>query len=223
MEMKQNHDVKGLYKIAQLSAIIMLFLVPIQVIVYLVFPPPESVLGFFELYDESVFLGLLSLDLIYLVSNLVIIPLYLGLSAILYKEFPALIGSALVLAVISLACYYPSNPAIEMLSLSKHYFSTIPDDVSIYLASGESLLAGYTGTAYVAYYILGALSLLLFSFAVYKSTQMSKTIGKWGLISGTFMLIPASFGIIGMTFSLLSLIPWCVFVFLLIKPFKNLF
>mgnify|MGYP000849500845 CR=1 FL=1 len=222
MMIQKNSDLSAIFKLGYISAIIMLILVPLQVIIYISLPPPDSVQGFFELYDQSLLLGLLSLDLIYLISNLVIIPLYIGLSAIVYKEHPSLILFALVFTVISLAVYYPSNPSIEMMTLSKHYYETIPSDVTIYFAAGELLLASYTGTSYVAYYILGALSLLLFSFAAFKSSKIPKKIGVWGLISGVFMLIPSSFGIIGMVFSLLSLIPWCVFVFLLAKAFKTL-
>lgn len=222
MKKEMTSDFRVLYKFAYYCSILMLVLVPIQVIVFILSPPPDTTLGFFELYQESALLGLLSLDLIYLFSNLILIPLYIALGLIFYKYNPSYIIMAIFISIISLSSFYPSNPAIEMLTLSKQYFQAAPQENMIYITAAESLLAGYTGTAYVAYYILGAITLLLFSYTIFKSNAEYKSIGLWGLLSGVFMLIPASFGIVGMTFSLLSLIPWCVFVYLLVGKFKEL-
>lgn len=221
MNIEYNHGLKVLFKLAYISGILMLIAVPLQVIVYVASPPPETVQGFFELFEKSMFLGLLSLDLLYIMSNLLLIPIYLGISALIFKKQPSITIMALVFGVISLSCYYPSNPAFDMLILSEQYSAATANETIAYLAAGEILLAQYVGTAYVAYYIIGAFSLLLFSYGLYKSTDISKTVGTWGLISGVLMLIPSSFGIIGMIFSLVSLIPWCIFVYLLVMEFKK--
>ncbi len=220
MNFEHNYGLKVLFKLAYISGILMLIAVPLQVIVYVVFPPPETVQGFFDLFEKSTLLGLLSLDFLYIISNLLLIPIYLGISAILLKKQPAITSLALVFGVISLSCYYPSNPAFDMLTLSKGYSVAAANETIVYLAAGETLLAQYVGTAYVAYYIIGAFSLLLFAYGLYQSTDIRKRIGLWGLISGVFMLIPASFGTVGMIFALLSLIPWCIFVFFLLTEFK---
>ncbi|MCF7924519.1 MAG: hypothetical protein K9L64_05365 [Candidatus Izimaplasma sp.] len=223
MNIEHNYGLKVLFKLAYISGILMLIAVPLQVIVYVAFPPPETVQGFFDLFEKSTLLGLLSLDFLYIISNLLLIPIYLGISAILLKKQPSITILALVFGVISLSCYYPSNPAFDMLTLSKAYSVAAANESIVYLAAGETLLAQYVGTAYVAYYIIGAFSLLLFAYGLYQNTEIHKRIGIWGLISGVFMLIPSSFGTIGMIFSLLSLIPWCIFVFFLLKEFKIMY
>jgi hypothetical protein len=210
-----------LYRVAQISTLIMLVLIPLQIIIYVISPPPNSVKGFFELYQQNPFLGLLSLDFIYLFNNIIIVIIYLALFVLLFQERPVTVLLALILGLIGIACYYPSNPAFEMLTLSHQYFNALPDQQTIYLAAGEALLAGYAGTTFNAYYVLSTICLLLFAYTVLKSRRFKKSIGLWGLASGFFMIIPSSVGVLGMIFSLLSLIPWMIFIALLMVSFKK--
>lgn len=210
-----------LYRVAWYLTLVMLILIPMQIAVYVIAPPPDTVKGLFELYRQSAFLGLLSLDFLYLFNNIIIVVIYLALFVLLYRERPVTVLLALILGLIGIACYYPSNPAFEMLTLSKEYFQALSEQQTIYLAAGEALMAGYTGTAFDVYYILSTICLLLFSYALIKSPKFRKSVGLWGLVSGFFMIIPSSAGVLGMIFSLLSLIPWVVFIALLITYFKR--
>ena len=164
---------------------------------------------------------MVSLDLLYLINNIILVVIYLCLYFFLYQEKPVAAILALVFGLIGVACYFPSNPAFEMLTLSGRYALALPDQVNLFLAAGETLLAGYTGTTFNAYYFLSTLCLLLFASALFRSTRFAKRIGVWGLISGFFMIIPSSAGQLGMVFSLLSLIPWVVFIALLMVEFKK--
>lgn len=210
-----------LYRIAQFLALIMLVLIPIQIIIFVIAPPPNTVKGFFELFNQNPFLGLLSLDFIYLFNNIILVIIYLALFILLYREKPIIVLLAFILGLIGIACYYPSNPAFEMLTLSNKFFHTLPDQQIIYLAAGEAVMASYTGTTFNTYYVLSTICLLLFSYALIKTPRFKKSLGLWGLLSGIFMIIPSSAGMIGMIFSLLSLIPWVVFIALLRVIFKK--
>lgn len=210
-----------LFRVAWYLAIIMLILILIQIIVFVVAPPPDTVKGFFALYQKNPFLGLLSLDFLYLFNNIIIVVIYLALAVTLYKEMPSVVLLALILGLVGVACYYPSNPSFEILTLSSQYFLAQPEQQNIYLAAGEALIAGYTGTSFNVYYVFSTICLLLFSYALIKSPNFKKSVGLWGLASGFFMIIPSSAGVLGMIFSLLSLIPWVVFVVLLLPYFKK--
>lgn len=220
-----NQDFKTsfqpLYRIAQFLTLTMLILIPLQIIIYVIAPPPATVKGFFELYQQNPFLGLLSLDFIYLFNNVIIVIIYLALFILLYREKPVTVLLALVLGLIGIACYYPSNPAFEMLTLSNQYFQALPEQQNIYLAAGEALMAGYTGTTFDTYYVLSTICLLLFAYALIKSHKFKKSVGLWGLASGFFMIIPSSAGVLGMIFSLLSIVPWLVFITLLMINFRK--
>lgn len=215
-------DFSPLFRAARVLALTMLILIPVQILIFVIAPPPETVEGFFDLFRQHPFLGLLSLDFIYLFNNAILIIIYLALFITLYQERPAMILSAFVIGLIGIACYYPSNPAFEMLTLSSQYYNAAHTQLGIYLAAGEGLMAGYSGTTFNTYYVLSTICLLLFAYAIYKSPKFKNAIGIWGLISGFFMIIPSSVGMIGIIFSLLSLIPWMVFIVLLMASFKTL-
>lgn len=210
-----------LYRVAQFLALTMLVLIPLQIIIYMIAPPPDTVKGFFELYQQNPLLGLLSLDFLYLFNNMIIVIIYLALFVLLYQEKTVTVLLALVLGLIGIACYYPSNPAFEILTLSNQYFQALPEQQTIYLAAGEAVMAGYTGTSFDVYYVLSTICLLLFSYAIIKSTKFKNSVGFWGLASGILMIVPSSAGTLGMIFSLLSLVPWVVFVVLLRINFKR--
>lgn len=221
-----NQDLKvnfsPVYRIAQYLSLIMLILIPLQIAVFIISPPPATVKGFFELFQKSPFLGLLSLDFLYLFNNAIIAVIYLALFMLLYNEKPVTVILAFMFGLIGIACYYPSNPAFEMMTLSHQFTQALPELKSIYLAAGEAVMASYTGTTFNAYYVLSTLCLLLFSSAIQKSRHFTKSVGLWGLVSGFFMIVPSSAGKLGMVFSLLSLVPWVIFVILLMSKFMKL-
>src|SRR5690349_18025524 len=109
---------KSLYKIGGMAALIMLALIPVQIIVYIVHPPPSTVIDFFLLFQKSWLIGLLSLDVLYIVNNVLLSLIYLALYISLKRSNESLMIIALVLGLIGIAAYFPSNTAFEMLNLS---------------------------------------------------------------------------------------------------------
>ena len=182
---------RWLFLIARFSSLAMLTLIPVQIAIYVLFPPPDTVAGVFDLFVKNPLLGLQSLDLLYLVNNLILAVLYLALWVSLFWGKPSVASLALMFGVLGVACYIPSNPSIEMLHLSRRYFLALPSQRSIYLAAGEALMAGYTGTAFNVYYVLSTVSLLLFSYAIFKSLLYGRSVALWGFASGFFMIIPS--------------------------------
>lgn len=223
MEKIMNVDYRPLFKLTNFLIIIMLLIIPLQIIIFSLYPPPNTVEGFFELYKSNVFLGLLSLDFLYLINNTIMIILYLSLFVALYKDSPLTVLIAFILGIVGLVCYYGSNPSFEILNLSRKFFDANINDQIIYIAAGETLLAGYSGTSFNVYYVLNTICLLMFSYTLIKSPIFKKSVGYWALASGFFMIIPSSAGMIGLIFSLLSLMPWIVFIGLLRLEFKNKF
>lgn len=208
-----------LFRWSAIFSSVMLLFIPIQILIFIISPPPETVKGFFQLYHSNWFLGLLSLDFLYLLNNAILILIYLAIFIRLFDIKPAVSLMALVIGLVGIVCYFPSNISFEMLTLSTKYFNVLPSEQIHFIAAGEALISRYTGTSFDVYYVLNAISLLMFSSAMIKSGVFKKSIGWWGLISGILMIIPSSAGIIGMIFSLLSLIPWVVFLILLTKCF----
>lgn len=209
---------KRLFKISGISGLAVILIIPVQLFVFMVWPPPETVAGFFELFQRNAFLGLLSLDLLYLLNNAILILFYLGLYMALAKVQPTIMIITLVLALVGIASYYSSAIAFEMLSISQQYeTAATPEIRNQCLASGQTLLAMYKGTAFDVYYVLNGAALLLIAWAILKSKIFSRATGIWGLASGILMLIPSTAGTLGLVFSIASLIPWIGFSILALR------
>ena len=205
-----------MYKIGGIAAFGIVFIIPIQIIIYTVFPPPETTTGFFELLHNSPFIGLLSLDLLYYINNGLLILVYLGLFASLRKTNLTNMLIAVVVGFIGIAAYYVSAVGFEMLSVTKQYYSAgSPELQQQLLSAGNGLVLRYKGTAFDVYYVFNAITLLIISITMYKSRDFGRSCATWGLIAGIFMIIPSTAGSVGLIFSLISLIPWIVFSILI--------
>lgn len=216
LDSKANWD--KLLKIGGIAAIIIVSIIPVQIIIFALFPPPDSPVGFFELFGRNPLLGLLSLDFLYVINNSVMIFLYLGLFAALKKTNFTYMLIAIVVGLIGITAYYSSTVAFEMMSISKQY--NLAESAELkqqFISAGHTLLAVYKGTAFDVYYVLNAITLLLISRVMFMDNTFSKTTAVFGLTSGIFMIIPSTAGQIGLIFSLLSLIPWVVFSILVAK------
>ena len=171
----------------------------------------DTVEGFYLLFAENPLLGLLSLDLLYIVNNLLVLVLYLGLYVVLRRRFQSTVAIGLLLGAMGIAAYMASNTGFEMLSLASAYSAADASARIALVGAGETLLAVFKGTAFDIYYILSGIALFLFAGAAFGSERFSRATGVWGLIAAAFMMVPSTAGTIGMVFALASLLPWVVF------------
>ena len=87
----------GLYRAAVAAVAAMLVIMVAQIVIFAAWPPPETVEGFFELFQRNPLLGLLSMDLLYILNNSVLMLIYLALYAALRKGAESASLAALVL------------------------------------------------------------------------------------------------------------------------------
>ena len=205
-------DWRTLLRISSIAALLMVILIPIQVIIFSVSLPPETIEGWFELFRKSWLLGLIHLDLIYIIDNVLVAIIYLALYVILKKRNESLMAIAILLGFLGIAAYFASNTSFEMLSLSRAFEKASSDvDRSMLMSSAQVMIETWRGTAFNTYYVLNGITLLLISKVMYGSGIFSNRTAVIGLISGILMVVPSTAGIIGLIFSLLSLIPWLIF------------
>jgi len=204
-----------LYRIAGVAALILVAFIVIQVIIFIFWPPPGTVIDYFTLFQNNKLIGLLDLDLLYITDNTLMILIYLALYAALKRTSESFMAIALTISLVGIAAYFASNTAFEMLSLSNQYAAATTDaQRAIFLAAGQAMLSIYTGTAFDVYYVLNAAALLIISFVMLRSKIFSKTIAYLGIMAGLLMLVPSTAGTIGIYFSLLSLLPWTIWLIL---------
>jgi hypothetical protein len=214
---------KTLYTIAGWASVVMVAIIPLQIGIFIAYPPPTTVTGFFSLFQESCLLGLLSMDLLYILNNTLLAIIYLGLYRALKKGHEALLAIALTLGMLGIAAYYASNTAFEMLALSNQYAAATSEvQRAMFLAAGQAMLAIYTGTAFDTYYVLNALALLIIAGVMLRSPAFSKATALTGLLAGILMSVPSTAGTPGMIFALASLVPWTVFAVLIARRFFQL-
>ena len=205
----------GLYRTGGAAALAMVAFILVQVTVLVVWPPPAfegSARPWFELFQDNRLLGLLSLDLLYLVDTALLIVMYLALYIALRRTSESAMLIGIVLGLVGAAAYYASNTAFEMLFLSNRYAGAATDaERTLLLAAGEAALVAYRGSAFNVYYVLSDIALLVIAGVMFKSHIFSRATAYTGLIAGVLMVVPSSVGTVGIYFALASLLPWVIF------------
>ncbi|MCT1432269.1 hypothetical protein [Dietzia maris] len=202
---------RGLVRTGAWAALASVALIAVQIVVYLVWPPPDTVEGFFRVLVDNPVAGLLMLDLLYPVSNLLTLLLYAALGVVLWRVSRSAVTIALALGGIGMAAYMSSPRPIEMLHLARAYVEAGPAEGAALLATGEGMLATWTGTAFDVYYVLNFAALAIFGILIYRSTVFSRATAVWGLAAAVLMAVPSNIGTVGLAFALASLLPWSVF------------
>ena len=132
-------------------------LIPLQALVFLLSPPPKTVLGYFDLFQRNPFLGLVDLDLLLIVDYLAMIPLYLSLYVLVRRRSTTLALLGLVLGMFSLVLFLVSREAtFSMWMLSAQYAAAAEPQRAALVASGQVLLTMYNGGTFGLSYVLGA-------------------------------------------------------------------
>ena len=76
---------KSLYRVGGTAALIVVVLILIQSFIFIAYPPPSTVIDYFTLFQNNRILGLLGLDLLLTVINVLLIPIYPALYAALRR------------------------------------------------------------------------------------------------------------------------------------------
>lgn len=207
----------GLVLTGAWAALASVALIVVQVVIYMLWPTPETTRGLFEVLVDNPLRGLLALDLLYVVSNLLAYLLYFALAVVLWRVSRSAIVIALAFGVLGMAAYMSSPRPVEMLLLARSYAKADPAEQIALLATGEGMLATWTGTAFDIYYIFNLVTLLVLAVLMYRSEVFTRATAVWGLVAAALMAVPSNFGTVGLVFALASLVPWAVFAVLVAR------
>jgi hypothetical protein len=183
-------------------------LIALAVGVFLLWPPPTGVEGWFRLFHDNRFLGLLNLDLVMVVSAVLMIPLYLALYITLRRVSHSFALLGLALGLIGSTLMLAVNPAFTMSGLSDGYAAaTTEAQRAMYLAAGQSALTNWTGTGFDVAYLFSGLAGLTFALLMLRSDLFSSITAYAGIAMGALTLVPATAGTVGIWVSLVALVP----------------
>ena len=212
-----SKDWSLLNKVGAVAALIIVGFMPLQMVVFFVWPPPTTVSGWFGLFSENAIVGLLDMDLLLILDYVLLVLVFLALWGVLRRGNEPLVTVALIFQIVGTSAYFSSATAFEMLSLSSQYATVTTDsERSILLSAGQAMLASWQGTAFNVSYVIGAIAALIMSLVMLKNRQLfGRFAAHTGIVAGVLGLVPSTAGQVGLVFSLISLPPltiWLVLV-----------
>ncbi|MGD8996492.1 MAG: DUF4386 family protein [Anaerolineae bacterium] len=185
---------RGLYRVGGAAALICAVMYVITLGVYvpanLASPPPETVLEWFMVFEESPITGLFFLGLADIVIMILWGPMTIALYMVLRRSNRIWSLIATPTVFVGMTVYLATNTAFSMLSLSQEYAAAATGaEKSVYLAAGQAMLAVTRGTGLYTGMALAWLAGLILSVVMLRSKAFSRAtawlgILGWGLLVG---------------------------------------
>jgi len=152
---------------------------------------PQTAIDRFSQFHDNAFTGLYNLDLLNIINQMIMIPVFFALFAAHRDINKAYSLLALLLFLFGSVLMVANNTALPMLELSHKYFATtIESQKVLYAAAGESLLAqGSHGSPgmFLGFFIPNMANLIM-SVVMLKGRKFSKTNAWLGITGSIFML-----------------------------------
>ena len=204
-----------LYRMAGVAALITAVLVPVQLAVFMAYPFPDTVAGWFQLLQDNPLAGLVNLDLLLVVDNVLLVVIALALYVALRPASPAVTTMATGLWLLGIAMFIAANPALEMLALSNQFAAATSEvQRSAAVAAGHAVMAGWEGTAFQVGYVLGQLAGILVGLVMLRGHRFGRAIPSTlivGNLIGFGLYLPAV-GVAISAFSGLVLWAWYLLI-----------
>jgi len=174
-----------LYRIGGAAALLSVAIVPVQIAVFVLLPPPSTAAGWFALFQNNAFAGLLAFEILFVADAVIGIPTLLALYAALRRSGESFMAIALALGLVASTALVTARPAIEMLYLSGQYAAATADaQRTMLLAAGEAMRAIFYGTAFNASNIIGSINLLIIPLVMLRSGSFGKAAPAMGILAG---------------------------------------
>jgi hypothetical protein len=209
---------KSLYKAGGVAALIIAVLLLCEIIVFSVWPQPTTVIGYFKLFNDNWFIGLLDLDLLGMIAYVLFIPVILALYMALKRVGESLLLIATALFFVGITVFFSTNTAFPMLSLSDQYATAATDaQRSMFLAAGQAMLTTFNITTFQESYIIVSTSWLMISVVMLRGIIFSKTTAYSGIMAGATgigAVMLEHMPVIGDLFALIVAVYFAAIVFL---------
>ncbi len=175
----------GLYRLGGVTAFVIAVFLLGEILVYSALPQPGGILERFALFRSNWLIGLLTLDLLGMVSYLLFVPTILSLYMILRRTNEAKAVVAAVLFFVGIAAFFATNTSFPVLSLSRQYYAASSEaERAMLLAAGQSMVTMFNENAFhVSYFVVSA-SWLLMSLVMLRSRRFGRTASLAGILTG---------------------------------------
>jgi hypothetical protein len=211
-----------LYRLSGSAALITAIFIPLQVVIFMAWPPPTTAQGYFTIFQSNPLVGLLNLDPLLVIDQILGIVILVALYITLRRTNETVMTVVLALGLVAAAAYFASNTAVNLLTLSQQYAAATSDaQRALYLAAGESMLAIYTGTAFQVSYILGALVGTAIGVVMWRSSLFSRATASMAVLANVISLglyVP----VVGLYLSIFSVLFLEIFYILVARRFLQM-
>lgn len=206
-----------LCRVAGAAAAVSATLIPVQVAVFLAWPPPldGTAADWFTLLRAHRLAGLVDLDLLLVVDNVLLVPLLLALYLLLRRTHPSAMLLATAGGLGSALLYISTNPALAVAGLADRYATTATDSIrGSAQAAADAALATWQGTAFHTGYLLGSAAGITIGAVMLRSHLFNHTTAYLMILANTVGLglyLPGV-GVYISVFSVLFLEVWYLLV-----------
>lgn len=216
-----------LFRAGAVAAAVTVFITIVQIILGVVWTPPdfaptasvaESML---QLIETSPIRAFVTLDGLMVLDYLLLIIVYLALYAAMRDREPSLMTLGTGLALVAITLYFTANPSITLFVLAGRFSAGTPDATGVVTAA-QAVLATFEGTAFIVHYLVMGIAGILVSVAMLRGAVFSRATGIAGVAQGVLMLVPVTFGAIGLVFAVGSLVPFIVWFVLVARRLGRL-
>lgn len=213
-----------LFRLGAVAAAATVGVTVIQIVLGVLWPPPDfaptatATTAILEMAKVDPLLTFLKLDGLMVLDYVLLVVVFLALLAALYKKNPSLMMLGTTCAMIAISLYFATNPAATMLVLGRHYDASAPATQNAGLvAAGQAALLDFQGTAFLLHYVMMGIAGMIVSSAMFGSAVFSRATAIAGVAQGAMMLVPVTFGAIGLVFAVGSLVPFTVWFVLITR------
>jgi hypothetical protein len=180
------------------------------------------VTGWFQLLQDNTLAGLVDLDLLLVVDNVLLVVIALALFVALRRTSPSITTIATSLWFLAIAMFIASNPAIEMLSLSDRFGAAATEgERSALLGAGQAFLASWEGSAFHVSYVVGQIAGILIGVVMLKDKDFGRAI-PYALIIGNVVGFGLYVPTVGVSISAFSGVVLWVWYILIARRFLQL-
>lgn len=185
-----NSRWRGLYKLGGVAALIIAVFLVGEVIVYAVLPRASTTLEQFTQFQNNWLFGLLTFDLLGMISYLFFIPMILALYMVLRRHSEAIMIVGTVLFFVGIAEFFATNTSFSMLDLSHRYAAATTDaERAMFLAAGQSMLTQFNENAFLVSYVIVSAAWLMISVIMLRSNTFSRLTAWAGILTGAAAII----------------------------------
>lgn len=177
----------GLYKVGGVAAFAVAFLTVAEVIFFILYPQPNTVNGWFELFQDNPIVGLLDFWGFEVLMYVMFVIVFLALYVVLRQANKSGMAIAFTFALMGIAIFFATNNPFSMLTLSSKYSASTTDlDRSMLLAAGEAVLSNTNQRAIGGFNIglfLISIAGLIFSSVMLRATTFSRLTAYVGILA----------------------------------------